>query len=684
LSFNFGTKNILHEHQRFEAEASEIYDARYPFKAVKLSMSRAPKIFLNIGNQHKYRAFALAVTYLVLLLIMKIKILRGYPFLWPENLQSFSPNILAKLDVFNPAFYVDDIFVAFVMYLIFYFVFKKNILKLNKIVYISYFVICFFSILSSFAFYKYEAPLNVAILSQIDSIYTMRTSIDTELMENYRLFLFFSVLLFFAVTAPVLLNFLKNRISSRANNLPKVRFMPAWMVISFIFLAGILLAKNYYFGMNIVTETPITTLSKSITNDLTRKAYGNSVTIPEFDDQIELAASKNISKKSLLATKSKKKYNVILVVLETTNYTFFSPSGPYIKYFPNFHKISKDGLYFPNFFSPFPRSSKAFFAILTGFYPLTNYKSVIKIAPQIEVPSMFSILKDLGYSTFAGYSGDFNYDRMADFLESRGVDKFVDINDNDGKYKQISWCADDELIYDRLIDWMESLQDNEPFFGFLLPMNTHHPFWTPKKKFSVVSEKNKIDRYINALHYQDILLGKLLLYLKESNKLDNTIVLITGDHGAVFKTLNQGDAKASPHMFDYTPYRVPLFIHAPFETSFKSETDIVGSHVDILPTILDMLGINYEKQIQGRSLFDPNIRNRISYIYTDYYKHIVAGLSGNFYMLRDVTGDHTVLSKNLNFQPDLCEDKIELCNRMKAKIEEFDKYQNLRLYSYFR
>ncbi len=569
------------------------------------------------------------------------------------------------------------------MFLLFYYVFKKNIKKLNKVLYITYFVICIFSILSSFAFYKYEVPLNFAILSQIDSLYTMRTSIDTELMENHRLLLFFSIVLFFAVMAPVLLNISKNRISSSVNDLLKGKCLHAWVVISFLFLSGLLFSKNYYFGMNIVTETPITTLLKSITENLKRTTLNNSLKIPNFDDQITLTGSGNIHEKSILADKYRRKYNVIMVVLETTHHKFFSPSGQYIKYFPNLHKISKEGMYFPNFFSPFPRSSKAFFAILTSYYPLTSYKSVIKIAPQIEVPSLFSILKRHGYSTFAGYSGDFHYDRMADFLEGRGVDKFIDINDNNGNYKQISWCSDDELIYDRLIDWIASLKDDEPFFGFLLPMNTHHPFWTPKKEFNIVSENNEIDRYINAMHYQDALLGKLFHYLENSKKLENTIVLITGDHGAVFNTLNHIDPKMPPFMFDKTPYQIPLYLYVPFKKSLKIETDVIGSHIDILPTILDILGINFDRQVQGRSLFDPKIKNRISFIYNDYYKHIVVGLNENFYIMRNMTEDLTVLSKSLNFHQDICKDREELCKRTKAKVDEFDRYQNQRLYNFF-
>jgi len=630
---------------------------------MKLPYNKFRKIFLNIGNHHLYRALALSATYFALLLLMKVKILRGYPFLWPRNFQPSANNLFAKLGAFNPVFYVDDLFVAFVMFIIFYYAFNKNILKLNKAVYIFYFIICCFSILSSLVFYKYEVPLNLAILSQIDSLYTMRTSIDTELMENHRFLLIFSLLLLFAVTAPILVKISLSKIFGDEKKFSKNKPLKAYMLVSFLVLLVCLWAKNNFVDMNVIAQTPITTFSYSIAKNFKDQLLKHPSTIPNFDDQMALQENEGDYQVSLLADKYRKKYNVILVVLETTNYNFFLPNGPYIKYFPTLHKISSQGVYFENFFSPFPRSSKAFFAILTGCYPLTSYKSIIKVAPQIDVPTLFSILKSNGYSTFAGYSGDFNYDRMAEFLDGRGVDRFVDIKDNKGRYKQISWCADDELIYDHLIHWITELPDNGPFFSLLLPMNTHHPFWMPKKELAVVPENNNVDRYLNAMHYQDFLLGKLFRYLEDSRKLDNTIVIVTGDHGAVFKTLDLVDSKIDTSQFDYTPYRIPLYIYAPFESPSNLETDLIGNHVDILPTILDMLGISFEKPIQGRSLFDPKIRSRMSFIYTDYYKHIVAGLNGSYYMMRDMTEDHTVLSTSLRFDSDICDESDKLCNQ---------------------
>jgi membrane-anchored protein YejM (alkaline phosphatase superfamily) len=260
----------------------------------------------------------------------------------------------------------------------------------------------------------------------------------------------------------------------------------------------------------------------------------------------------------------------------------------------------------------------------------------------------------------------------------------VDIYDNDGKYKQISWCADDELIYDHLIDWIVSLEDDVPFFGFLLPMNSHHPFWTPKNEYKIIPETDKKSQYINALRYQDYLVGKLFKFLERTNKLKDTIVIITGDHGTVFNSLNQNGRNQSLYLMDKSTVQVPCYIYIPFKKLIKLETEIIGSHVDIMPTILDFLGIEIEDQIQGRSLFDPKIRERISFIYTDYYRHTVTGLTSNFYLMRDMTEDLTILSKSLNFRQNYCDDNKELCELIRGKVDDFDKYQNQRLYSYFR
>jgi len=269
--------------------------------------------------------------------------------------------------------------------------------------------------------------------------------------------------------------------------------------------------------------------------------------------------------------------------------------------------------------------------------------------PDIKIPTIFSILKNKGYSTFVGYSGDIRYDRMANFLESRSVDRVVDIYNNDGRYDQISWSADDSLIYDQLMDWTNNLDDNVSFFALLLTMNSHHPFWTPKKSLKVVEEQNQKNRYINAIHYQDFLIGKLIDYLKRTKKLKNTILIITGDHGAVFNILKQENTKVSPYTLEQEAFKVPFYLYHPLMKTHNNSSDIIGSHVDILPTILELLGIEAGRKFQGRSIFDKKITDRISFIYTDYYHHIVGGLTKNYVLMRNHCCPVNFFEKQVNY-----------------------------------
>ena len=637
---------------------------------------------LNINLNCLYKSFALSLSLLALLSVLKLKLLMGYPFILYKISKHTENYIPEYLNYLNPIFYIDDLLVAIILFVIGYLFLKNDDWKINGSIYFVYLASCIISLISSFVFYKYETPINLATLSQIDSIYTMRTSIDSELRENYRLIVYFFGLLLFSIISPVVLYHSLLKVMKKIN-LIDIIFRKSVAIYCIIIFISAYILKVSYFDSDILLETPLTTISKSSFKKIKFKKSVNNRSIPVFDDRIDtIILSKNTKPKTDIIKKFRNKYNVILIILETTNFKFFSPEGQFIQYFPNFMEFSKKGIYFENFFCPFPRSSKSFFAIITGHYPLTSYKSVIKIAPQIKLPSLTEVLKSNGYSTFGGYSGDFNYDRMADFLKFRGVDKLVDIFHNDGKYQKISWCVDDEFIYDQLINWIDTLDSKAPFFGFLLPMNSHHPFWTPKREFKILSESNKENRYINAIYYQDYLVGKLFNYLKGSNKLDDTIVIITGDHGIVFNMLDNRDRNRSPYLLDKSSVKVPFYIYTPFMDSIKVDNKIIGNLIDIMPTILDILGIKAAVKPQGRSIFDTGIEERITYYYSDYYRHTVTGLTENFYLMRDNSEDYTILSKNLDFQNNYCSENQELCEMLKAKVDIFDKYQNQRLESY--
>ena len=168
-------------------------------------------------------------------------------------------------------------------------------------------------------------------------------------------------------------------------------------------------------------------------------------------------------------------------------------------------------------------------------------------------------------------------------------------------------------------------------------------------------------------------------FLKITHRWHNTTILITGDHGTVFNTLKSESNNATPYLIDENTIQVPLYLYAPNVKSIGIQSDIVASHIDILPTILDLLGIDIEDQIQGRSIFDPIINERVSFVYNDYYHHIVIGLTNDWNLMRDFSDHTTILSKSLDFQSNNCSGEDLVCASLLEKVIEFNQFQDRRL-----
>ena len=159
-----------------------------------------------------YKAFTYSSTYLILLILLKCKILKKYKFMFSRIDDQTAAWIPVKLGWFNPAFYLDDIFIAFSMFLLFYFSYQIKHRGIVIIIFFVHFIVCMFSIISVFVFYKYEIPINLDILYQIDSLITMKTSIDLEILENLRLLSGFSILFLFSLLFPLFMIVIKEKL----------------------------------------------------------------------------------------------------------------------------------------------------------------------------------------------------------------------------------------------------------------------------------------------------------------------------------------------------------------------------------------------------------------------------------------------------------------------------------------
>lgn len=294
--------------------------------------------------------------------------------------------------------------------------------------------------------------------------------------------------------------------------------------------------------------------------------------------------------------------NVLWVVLESWRHDAFGA-----EHSPRIHAISRRAHRFENHLSG---GNNTTFGVFTMFYGLYgSYRSSF-LAEQ-RGPVLIDRLRELDYR-FAVYSSfpmTWPEFRKYIFVDIAGAVKDAWPNDVSAK--------NDPLVVDELLSFVDRDRDR-PFFGFLLLDSSHAPYTFPEThaKFRPYTEDAKLVRYIdvtqrapemrnryfNAVLWEDTQVGRLWDELERRGLLENTIVLITGDHGEEFN-----EHGFWTHSGGYTPEQihVPLILWWPgLEPRTVSRRT---GHEDIVPTFLEALGVENPPRDYslGHSLFDP-------------------------------------------------------------------------------
>lgn len=212
------------------------------------------------------------------------------------------------------------------------------------------------------------------------------------------------------------------------------------------------------------------------------------------------------------------------------------------------------------------------------------------------------ILRNEGYKSwvFHGYKPEFWNREKA--YPNQGFERFLSGDDYELINGGIGFGIADEHFFEQSIDYIKEM--GEPFHSFMITLTSHTPFNMPdiheKIKLRKEHEDTMFGRYLQSIHYTDGAIGKFIEELKEENLYDNTIIAIYGDHVGLPPTIDENKKNVEeylkkPYGFDEI-LNIPLIIHIPGE-DIKETVSTVGSQIDFLPTILNIMGIKNEKGI---------------------------------------------------------------------------------------
>ena len=276
--------------------------------------------------------------------------------------------------------------------------------------------------------------------------------------------------------------------------------------------------------------------------------------------------------------------------------------------------ISK-GLYFPNIYEQVNEgtSSDADLMINTSMFPVRRGSTFFRY-PGNTYNSLPNLLEEKNYSTIAIHPDKGSFWNYVNGLTGIGFDKFVDFFSFDENSEMLGLGISDESYFTQVVPMIKELK--EPYYAFTVTLTNHGPFDSIPEEKKVLGldeelDKNEMGGYFESVKYTDTQIGEFLKKLDSEGLLDNTVVVIEGDHTGVHKYYNSSVEKLSNKedwYLDNGHHTVPFIIWSKDMTEGKT-FDVKGGQVDIMPTLLYLLGVENEKYINtalGRNLLNTN------------------------------------------------------------------------------
>ncbi len=270
--------------------------------------------------------------------------------------------------------------------------------------------------------------------------------------------------------------------------------------------------------------------------------------------------------------------------------------------------------------TPWTRASVA--SILTGLYPDNHHTNTGDEKLAKEFVTLAEVLSEKGYETAALVT---NGNLAPEFDLGQGFQTYVHL-----KERGVEVHRRAAELHEEAISWLDERSKERPFFLYLHATDPHAPYTPPfeyqeefapnlrypeARSLEVIAGLFKGERqadddlrndlislYDAEIAYWDHEFGNLLDHLENAGLADNTIVVLVSDHGEEFAEHGRWQHSTSVHS---ELIQVPFVIRLPLEWGAGTQVTSPVQHVDIFPTLLDLLGISGEEvkvQLDGRSL----------------------------------------------------------------------------------
>ncbi len=314
--------------------------------------------------------------------------------------------------------------------------------------------------------------------------------------------------------------------------------------------------------------------------------------------------------------------NVIVIMMESVNDIIINE-----ELYPNFYKLYSEGWHWANNYSP--RNSCATgnneLSGMIGLYSIYNSCTANVYKNNTYFTSIFNLFNNAGYYTSSMHNYTEAYYYRSTIHTNLGSQKYYGVQDLGISYRSEyrNWASDADFMA-KYLEIIDTYEEGQPFMTWLTTVSSHQPYSVSSilgdkylKEFKDYNYPTDLKRYMSKLKELDLGLGILINGLEDRGILDDTVIVLYGDHypyGLSNKTINR---VLDYSLEDYEAERVPFVIYNS-EVTPHTFTEYT-SYVNIVPTIANLCDLDY----------DPRFYNGTD-ILSDEYESMVVFADGSW------------------------------------------------------
>lgn len=405
-------------------------------------------------------------------------------------------------------------------------------------------------------------------------------------------------------------------------------------------------------------------------------------------DKVLDFVNKNRSQPNVSYYGKEKGKNVFILHLESFQQFMINYKSDGEEVTPNINRFYKDQhtMSFDNFFHQVGqgKTSDAETMLETSMFGLPSGSSMTSYGSSNTYQALPAILDQQGYSTASMHGDVGSFWNRDNTYKSWGYQYFFDSSYYDDKDDySIGYGLKDKIFLQQSAKYIEQLP--QPFYAKLITVTNHYPYDLDKQNQSIDRTKTgdkTVDGYVQTSRYLDQAFGEFINYLKKSGLYDKSVIVAYGDHYGISdnhpKALAKLLGKDSLSSYDLAMLqKVPFMIHSNDLSGGINHT--YGGEIDVMPTLMDLLGIKNDDTIQlGNDLLSTDRNQTVAFRNGDFVSPDLSKIGSKVY---DNQGNKVNTKKLTQQQKDILKEQQDHTDKSLSLSDKITTGDLLRFYT---